>query len=230
MSKSQKVMGWIFSLIGAVACWKMAYTLFQTWQTPLAVENGRWVSLGTGIMLMEFVLCHSGVMLPALASSENFKPLSKKPFLFVSVMYIFFGVTYAVLFKSTLLFWTFTGIMVPRWIGLVLDPVTVREKQIQRSRESILLYFGCVILSVFIPFPRGGLTTAILNQVYPHRGGGTWGRDPQQVLVAGAVYFSLMGILEITYPFRKKSFLRSPVIGTIVLLVVVYTNIGMFFG
>lgn len=229
MSKSQKIISWIFSLIGAVSCWKMAYTLYQTWQTPLAIENGRWVSLGVGIMVMEFILVHSGVMIPGLASSDKLRSMKQLPVVIVSIFYIVFGVTIAFVFKSKLLFWTFSGIMVPRWMNLLFNPDTAKEHQLWRSYESFFVYFMSVILSVLVTFPRGGLTTAILNQVYPHRGGGIWEQSPQQVLVAGAVYFTLIGLLEITSPLRKKSFLQSPITGGIVFIVILYTLYSMFF-
>ena len=102
MSIFSKVIGWIFCLIGAVSCWKLAFTLYQTWQTPLAIENGRWVSLGVGIMVMEFIMVHSGVMIPAVATSENLKSFRQIPLLLVSILYIVFGASIAVVFKSTL--------------------------------------------------------------------------------------------------------------------------------
>ena len=220
MSKFSNALRWILSLVGAVACWKMAYTLYQTWQTPLAVENGRWVSLGVGIMVMEFILLHSGIMIPSLAASEKLKYLGRKPVLIVSICYIVFGVTIAFVFKSTLLFWTFSGIMLPRWMKLFLEPDTPGEKQGLRSYESFFVYFMAVILFILVPFPRGGLTPAVLNQVYAGRGGGLWEQSPQQALVAGVVYFTLIGLLEVTSPLRKKSFLQSPITGCFVLLVI----------
>ena len=54
----------ISGFIGAVSCWWMAITLFRAWQTPMVVEEGRWVHLGVGIMVLEFILVHSGAMLP----------------------------------------------------------------------------------------------------------------------------------------------------------------------
>jgi hypothetical protein len=68
LSAIQRTLRLITALVGGVSCLSMAVTLYRTWQTPMAVEGGRWVSLGVGIMVLELLLVHSGVMLPGLSS------------------------------------------------------------------------------------------------------------------------------------------------------------------
>ena len=180
----------------------MAFTLYRTWQTPMAVEQGRWVSLGIGIMGLEFILVHSGIILPALAAAKSV--IGRKPIFLVSAMYALFAAGMAFGLKNTMLFWTFSGIMVPRWIGTVIDSDKANEQQVRRSRTSVMLYLGVIFLSVLIRFPRGGLTPEILDSVYPDRGTGVWEQHPQQGLVAGIIYFGAMGIAEMINVLRPR--------------------------
>jgi len=174
----------------------------------MAVEGGRWVHLGVGIMVLEFILVHSGVMLPALASAPTGVRL--KPLLLVSALYVLFAVTFAFGFKSLMLLWIFSGIMIPRWIGIVIDSRQAKEQQLKRSGISVMLYLGVAFLSMLVHFPAGGLTPEILNRVYPHRGHGSWEQSPQQALVAGIIYFSITGLVEIITAIRQRAINLSP--------------------
>lgn len=191
----------------------MAITLLRAWLAPMSVEDGKWVHLGVGIMALEFILVHSGVMLPAMASSK----LGNRTFIIivVSLLYVLFAVTFALGFKSLMLLGIFTGIMIPRWIGIFTDSDNAKQQQIIRSRNSVMLYLGAVFLSVFVHFPAGGLTQEILDRVYPHRGHGLWERSPQQALVAGAIYFIAIGIVEMVTALRQRSAIFADAISPI---------------
>ena len=188
-------------LVGAASCWWMALILYRTWQTPLAVDHGRWVSLGVGIMVLEFVLVHSGAMLPGFVASRNTGRTGI--LLLMSALYVMFGVCIALAFKSTMLFCTFSGIMIPRWVSVAMDSEDAKKQQVKRSTISVMLYLGVTFLSVFVPFPPGGLTRQVLDQVYPNRGHGLWEVNPQQALVAGMIYFIAIGLVEIITTFRQ---------------------------
>jgi len=197
----QKYLRVIPGVLGALSCWWLAVTLARVWRTPLAVEHGRWVKLGVGIMVLEFILVHSGTMLPAMAASS--KTLGRKPVLLVSALYACFGVAIALAFKSIMLICTFSGIMIPRWLGILFDSDQARAQQIKRSGMSVMLYVGVVFLTVFVPFPAGGLTGEVLNRVYPDRGRGIWEQSPQQALVAGIIYFGALGLMEVITALRQ---------------------------
>ena len=53
----------LIAFMGAAPCWCMAMLFFRTWQTPMAIDGGRWVKLAVGIMCLEFILVHSGAFL-----------------------------------------------------------------------------------------------------------------------------------------------------------------------
>ena len=56
----------IEGIIVAIPCFALASTLMLTWIDPMSVDEGRWVRFGVGIMVLEFVLVHSGAMLSSM--------------------------------------------------------------------------------------------------------------------------------------------------------------------
>ncbi len=201
------------SLFAAASCWSMAATLYTAWHDPLAIDGGRWVSLGVGIMVMEFILVHSGAVLPALAAKATGESSAGRKLVFISLMYIVFGVSISLAFKSWLLFGIFTGIMVPRWLSVTVDAENAFGRQKRRSALSALLYLLVVFLSVFVPFPDGGLTPGIIAQAFPESGGGLWETHPQQALAAGTIYFGVLGAAELASAFRKKPGMQTSGVG-----------------
>jgi hypothetical protein len=61
----------LFAVMEAVPCWCMAMLFFKTWQTPMAIDDGRWVKLAVGIMILEFILVHSGAFLGAFSQRTD---------------------------------------------------------------------------------------------------------------------------------------------------------------
>jgi hypothetical protein len=203
VSEGQSPFRWLYSLIGAASCWWMAYSLYQCWHLKLAPETGRWLPPAAGLFVLEFILVHSGAMLPMLMSTRKLQPLGAKPVLLVSAMYVLFIIAITLSVKSWQLLLTFSGIMVPRWIGLVHDSDSARQQQINRSSESFIVFFFCAVLFlVFLQMPF------------------------DEVL---AIYFGLIGLLEITSPLRTKSLLQTPVMGCLVLVIFAIGFGFMFF-
>ena len=86
---------------------------------------------------------------------------------------------------------------------------------------SLLLFCLSVAPALVVKFPVGGLTSNILKQVGA-------GPGAQQALVAGMIYFGLIGAAEVTGPFWQKpkvqdfvkNILFLPVFLTIILAIV----------
>ena len=204
----------------------MASRLYLSWQNPLAVDNGHWVALGTGILIMEMVLVHSGVL---MASGAGMKPgpgsgryMSRETsMIMLIVFYTLFGVAIAAGFKVGMeLFWSFFSIMFSRWAGLLADACAAKDQQFGRSLLSVLLFTVSVAPALVVKFPVGALTPAMLKQVGA-------GPGAQQALVAGMIYFALSGVAEVTGPFWRrpkvqnfvKNILFLPVFLTIILAI-----------
>ena len=54
-------------LITALPCFTLAVTLLWTWIDPMSIDNGHWVRFGVGIMVLEFVLVHSGAFIASMS-------------------------------------------------------------------------------------------------------------------------------------------------------------------
>jgi hypothetical protein len=181
-------------LLSVGGCAWMCALLVHTWVDPMAVEGGRWVSLGVGIMVMEFILVHSGAMIAGVSMSRH----SPRALLAVLAgFYSLFGLTIAFAFDSYLLLWTFVAIMIPRIVTATSQAPEARQLTMARSVTSAMLYLLVAFASIAVPFPEGGLNAGVLDAVYPDRGGGEWEREPQRALAAGAIYFGVLALIEL---------------------------------
>jgi len=199
MTKSQQVLRWISSIIGAVSCWWMAYAIFQ------AHRSGQEQVFGipiVAIILVEFILVHAA-SIPMIAASKESRSAKIVAILLVSAIYIAFITGITVMFHSTQLLLTFAGIMIPRWTGLFTDSDAARQQQIDRSLESGLSFVLTIIPCLLL-----------FNNAYA------------QALM---IYFVLMGLLEGTSPLRKQGLDKSRRVGCFVtayMFIVIIVCIG----
>jgi len=167
------------------------------------VSAGAWIPFGVGIMVLEFILVHSGAM---IASWQQEKTAELwKTILVMTGFYVLFAGAIAAAFENWNLFGIFTVVMMTRWASIVLDPPRAREEAIRRSGLSAIFYLLAVFATLFMPIPELGVTTSVLNDVYPHRGSGVWERDPEIALAAGVLYFSLLGMSELRSGFGRRT-------------------------
>ena len=189
-------------LATAIACFIVAGTLLRTWIDPMSVSGGSWVTFGVGIMVLEFVLIHSGAMMASWQASKSSS--FAKTIIVATCFYGLFAGAMAAAFNSWDLFLVFSAVMVTRWARILFDPSHAREEAIRRSGMSVLFYLIAVFVTLFAPIPELGITSSVLNDVYPDRGSGAWERDPEIALAAGVLYFSMLGIAELWSGFHKE--------------------------
>ncbi len=209
----KSILNVFFGVMGAAPCVVFAVLFFRIWQTPMAIDEGRWVKLAVGIMALEFILVHSGGLLGGLARRKDVKglptDLRRRILIMLALVcgYTAFVVAFSVAFDNWSLFWIFCWVTVSRLLTMIQDARYGSRMMTDRTLISVLLYLFCALLSAVVRIPRGGLTPEVLDAVYPSRGEGIWEQDPQQALLAGMVYFALLGLWEFTAPFladRKK--------------------------
>ena len=58
-------------LWAAVSCWSMASMFLVAWWWPRAIDNGRWVKLGVGMLFVEFLVIQSGALLISLSALKD---------------------------------------------------------------------------------------------------------------------------------------------------------------
>ncbi len=200
-------------VMGMAPCWVITVMFIITWQSPMTIDDGRWVKLGVGIMVLEFILVHSGMFFAALSqrwetAGSPIRRIHRYGMMILLVgFYSLFAVGFSFAFNTWNLFWIFFWVTISRFLAVIFDSENGLRQMIYRSIISVVLYLFSVFLSVMVRIPRAGLTEEVLDKVYPGRGSGEWEKDPQQALLAGMVYFGILGLWELFAPFllhRKK--------------------------
>lgn len=180
----------------AVPSFAMGFKLLRVWRDPLSLDNGSWVRHGVGLFVMEFILLHAGVMLggAAAASGGGFD----WGVLLLLGFYALFAGAFALAFRSTALFHSFLGVIGGRAIGSLLGIST--ESQALFLAHSLIgmgLYFFLVMTSVFLPWPRRGITEAIAAEQRVPGSSGLWVDQPHRAIGPAAVYYLLLGLAEV---------------------------------
>lgn len=160
-------------------------------------DEGNWVRLGVGLLVLEFVILHSGAFMSAMIAAKE--ELSHKIKFAVGLMLFYsllvLGFSYS--FDSTQLLWIFAAVSLGRLISALTNAEEGSQAMMARSALGIVLYLMVVFASVILPIPEWGITTEVLNDVYPGRGGGVWEQDPERAIAGGAVYFGALGLAEL---------------------------------
>jgi hypothetical protein len=187
----------------------MAVIFYLAWWHPYDLDDGRWVKLGVGVMVMEFILVHSGGLFHHfMESGLGWGRL--KTVLGLTALYSVLGVGIAMGFKSWWLFGSYAVVMSGRLWALFAGHWTEMDQAISQRRmvSSVLLYLGLIFATLFLPVPRGGLTPALIDSVRSGSSGGEWISHPEKALAMGTAYFLLLGLIEIRPPRRR---LKVPV-------------------
>lgn len=180
----QSALRWGFALLGAVSCWWMALMIYRNWSLP---SGERTLPSADLILVMEFILMHSGIMVAGVLSKPGQAREAKiKSMLFLGLVYLVFVMAIASAGHSVLLFVTFSGILASRWADLLLDSDKARQQQMTRSMEGFLIFFFCLIVFLWLL------------------------KLPLDVTLV--IYFCLIGIFEATLPARKRSWFRPPTV------------------
>lgn len=184
--------------VAALGCWFAAWTYWVAWRTPLAYDEGRWIELGVGMLVVEFLAIHSGTMIGELgAAGPRWRPLLWP----VLGAYALMALAIAVGFASWELALVLLALMGSRLWGL-WRPLQGMELAFGRRRSlcSAMLYLLLAFATIFLPIGAGGITPELLDQLWPERGDGLWEAEPQRALVMGLAYFLLLGLIELRPP------------------------------
>lgn len=188
------------ALSSALPCLYLSWTLLRVWRDPMSVDSGSWVRFGVGLMVLEFVLLHSGAFIGGLAATKaDFKHKTK----LLGLLLFFYSLmvwAFAVSFDSTALIWIFAAVTIGRLVTAITasaEGEAAKALMAARSGIGIILYLLAVFASVMLPVPEWGITNAILADVYPDRGGGLWEVNPERAIAAAAGYFLLLGLAEL---------------------------------
>lgn len=188
---------WLGALSSAVPCFYVSWVLINVWRDPLSWDNGNWVRIGVGLLLLEFVLLHSGAFMSAIITIKQ--PFRNKLMLGLGLL-LFYGlmvVGFSVSLDSTALLWVFSGVMLGRMLTALTNASAGAQAMMAHSALGVVLYLFVVMGTIFIPVPEWGITSRVLAEVYPDRGSGVWELYPQRAIAGAALYFLLLGLAEL---------------------------------
>lgn len=188
----------VMALSFAAPCFAMSRRLLAVWRDPMSVEEGRWVRLGVGVFVLEFILLHAGIMLGAFAAGASSFPARIGGVLGLSAFYALFAAAIAAGFRSRMLFTTFLWVVGGRFVGMLVGIST--EDQALLLAHSLLamaIYFPLVFASVFLPWPRLGITDAVAAQARVPGSSGLWVDQPHRAIGPATVYFFLLALAEV---------------------------------
>jgi len=192
---SQMVMAIAF----AVPCFSMGLHLLRVWRQPMAVEGGRWVTLGVGVFVLEFILVHASVLLGALATAATGTGERILATMALATFYGLFVGAIALGFRSRMLLMSFVWLIVGRFVALAIG-ISEQDASLlaMRSAAAVALYVVLVMASIFLPVPRLGITPEIAAATRLPNASGVWIDEPHRAVAAATVYFLALGLFELT--------------------------------
>lgn len=207
----QSMRHWFGVLSSAIPYFALGWVLLDVWRHPLDWDSGRWIPFAVGLLVLEFILIHSGVFMTMLAARQN---TAKRAMLFIALtgFYSLFVIGVSASIGSTELIWIFVSVLLGRAVGLFTQLDENPQRILKRSGISMFLYIIAAFASVLLPIPELGVTQDILNQVYASRGGGVWEREPQRAIAMASAYFFAMGGVEVfVFGLRGSQTVRQSV-------------------
>ncbi|HVS64976.1 MAG TPA: hypothetical protein VMT85_15900 [Thermoanaerobaculia bacterium] len=194
----------IGSIIAAAPLLWMSWTLARLWVDPASNDDAAsWVRFGVGLMLLEFVLLHSGVFVGAGVIAA--KTLFKRILVFAGLL-VFYGVFALALslgISSRAVLEIYGFVMLGRFVSVLADAGSGTEMFIARSVGGTVIYLPMVFASVLLPWPRLGITEELAAAARTDNSSGVWVDEPHRAIGAAAIYFLLMGLIELSVAFKK---------------------------
>jgi hypothetical protein len=194
----------VLALLAALPCFYLSFVLFGVWADPMARDGGSWVRFGVGLLLLEFLLLHSGAFIAALLRPGE--ALRKRVMMFTGMLLFYALMVWAFAheLESPGLLWIFAAVTVGRMLTALQSDDGAMERQTARSALGVTLYLMVVAGTIFLPIPGWGINGEVLAEVYPQRGDGIWEKEPQRAIAGASVYFLLIGLAELFIFGRKR--------------------------
>lgn len=190
---------WLVALAAAIPCFLMAHRLWRVWRDPESVDGGRWVEYGISILVMEFIIIHSGAAMGGLAGSES-PAVTLISLVGLIAFYSLFAAAIAFGMKSPGLFTSFLVIMLGRVVTILWATGNeVSGYLLTQSIVSVVLYMFVAILSL-LPLPAFGLADPKYARALRKDGGsGLWVDKPHRAIGAATIYFFLLGLAQVYF-------------------------------
>lgn len=200
----------LLAALGGLPLLALCWILWQVWQDPSGALGGNWLRAAATLVLLEFLLLHSGAFMAA-------GPFACRKWWQHILWFVGFGAIYAVSIvmytrwaDNDYVFWLVIGVLASRLMTLLI----FRDKaeiilMLQRSAFGMVLLLFTAVLC-FFPWPPLGITEPIREAAFG-RSDDMLDAYPQRTLAWGIAYFFLMGLVELFAGWRRPDWTHEQV-------------------
>jgi hypothetical protein len=200
----------LLAALGGLPMLLLAITLALTWIDPTGPESVSWLRAAATLVLIEFLLLHSGAFMavgPVLSDRIWVRLLW---FLGFGLVYGFSLLTFAHWTGSDYILWVLVGVLLSRVMTLVI----LRDKRgtilmLQRSVIGMVILLLTALIC-FLPLPPLGITEELRYQAFG-AADDFLRTHPQRTLAWGVVYFLLMAFVEVFAGWRTPDWTEQQV-------------------
>jgi hypothetical protein len=176
----------------------MGVVFLVAWIDPARLGSAPIAPL-TLIMLLEFIVVHSGAFAGTVVLSSAAKGRKVASLIGLGCFYTLFVGGFALGFHTWWPLASFWGLMLNRMLSVLLGQAESGDERALLRRgwaAGVLFYLIFGGLTVFLPLPRLGLTPEVVSADHLS-GGGLWVDQPWRVLAFGFLYFTATGFSEL---------------------------------
>jgi hypothetical protein len=186
-------------LLTALPDFGIAALFLTTWIAPRTFGD-RMVGYLMLVMLLEFIIVHSSGFMGSVMLNDPLSSRAKlKSLLGFGAFYLLFAAGFSLGFQAWWPIWTILLMTLNRMMIVLMGNIPDKQERayIQRGwAVSAMCYLLLVMVTVFLPLPRLGITRAeVAAQDLP--GSGLWVDEPHRVIAFGFLYFLATGLSEL---------------------------------
>lgn len=196
-------------LVAALPDAATAAFFVSAWRDPLGFGPNLVGDLLV-VMLLEFLLVHSGAFIGNLVLAPNVSRTKKTlGVVGFGAFYMLFVLGFAYGMGRPWAIWAFLWLLGARVVMIWFAPVA-RDDEARRQQiiwaSSAAAYILGVFVTILVPIPRWGLTPDVVAQIgVANTGSGLWQQHPQTVLAFGALYFAVVACLRWSFAIAKTT-------------------------
>lgn len=151
------------------------------------------------VMLLEFIVVHSGAFMGVAATSDAPRARRVQAVFGLGLFYTLFAGGFSLGFHTWWPLAAFWGLTLNRMLGVLVGQAPAggqRALVMSGWAASAILYLTLCFVTLFLPLPHFGLTPDFVRGLHLP-GSGVWVEQPHRVIAFGAAYFTLVACSEL---------------------------------
>ena len=186
----------VLAALGGLPLLLLALLMLRVWMDPMSVDDGGWVRLAATMVLVEFLLLHSGAFMAAGPVVCERRWLRLAWFLGFGLVYFAGLFAFARWTGGQFVIWLLFGVLVSRLFSLVvLDDKKATIMMLQRSAMGIMILVLTALI-IFLPLPKLGITEEVRYAAFG-KIDDLLSEYPERTMAWGVLYYLIMGCVEV---------------------------------